>query len=118
MADVSDPASAARPVQALPPRQLAVPWLAVGALAAVAWVVTVVLARAMGNGPGTMGLALLPFLGLWMVMMAAMMLPSVAPVAVLWTRLISGAATGLARAVRIALFLSGYLLAWAVAGVA
>ena len=105
-------------MQALPPRQLAVPWLAVGALAAVAWVVTVVLARAMGNGPGTMGLALLPFLGLWMVMMAAMMLPSVAPVAVLWTRLISGAATGLARAVRIALFLSGYLLAWAVAGVA
>jgi predicted metal-binding membrane protein len=117
MADHAAPA-AARPVQALPPRQLAVPWLAVGALAAVAWVVTVVLARAMGNGPGTMGLALLPFLGLWMVMMAAMMLPSVAPVAVLWTRLISGAATGLARAARIALFLSGYLLAWAVAGVA
>ena len=41
----------------------------------------------MGNGPGTMGLALLPFLGLWVLMMAAMMLPSVAPVAVLWTRL-------------------------------
>jgi predicted metal-binding membrane protein len=48
------------------------------------------LARTMGNGPGTMGLALLPFLGLWVVMMAAMVLPSVAPVAVLWTRLITG----------------------------
>ena len=94
MADQAAPA-AARPVQALPPRQLAVPWLAVGALAAVAWVVTVVLARAMGNGPGTMGLALLPFLGLWVVMMAAMMLPSAAPVAVLWARLISGASAGL-----------------------
>ena len=67
------------------------PWIAVAALAAVAWGVTVMLARTMGNGPGTMGLALLPFLGLWLVMMAAMMLPSVAPVAVLWTRLIAGA---------------------------
>jgi len=28
------------------------------------------LARTMGNGPGTMGLALPPFLGLWVVMMA------------------------------------------------
>ena len=66
------------------------PWVAVAALAAVAWAVTIMLARSMGNGPGTMGLALLPFLGLWVVMMAAMMLPSVAPVAVLWTRLIGG----------------------------
>ena len=88
------------PVQALPPRQLAVPWIAVAALAAVAWSVTIMLARSMGNGPGTMGLALLPFLGLWVVMMAAMMLPSVAPVAALWTRLISGASAGIGRAVR------------------
>ncbi len=51
------------------------PWIAVAALAAVAWMVTVMLARDMGNGPGTMGLALLPSLGLWVVMMAAMMLP-------------------------------------------
>jgi len=29
----------------------------------------------MGNGPGTRGLALLPSLGLWVVMMAATMLP-------------------------------------------
>jgi predicted metal-binding membrane protein len=91
MADHAAPAADTRPVQALPPRQLAVPWLAVAALAAVAWAVTIILARKMGNGPGTMGLALLPFLGLWVVMMAAMMLPSVTPVAVLWTRSISGA---------------------------
>jgi len=78
MADHAGPASAVRPVQALPARQLAAPWIAVAALAAVAWAVTVMLARTMGNGPGTMGLALLPFLGLWLVMMAAMMLPSVA----------------------------------------
>src|SRR5206468_966043 len=45
MADHAGPASAVRPVQAVPPRQLAVPWLAVAALAAVAWGVTVMLAR-------------------------------------------------------------------------
>ena len=117
MADQAGPAAAARPVQALLPRQLAVPWIAVAVLAAAAWVVTFILARTMGNGPGTMGLALLPFLGLWVVMMAAMMLPSVAPVGVLWTRLISGASAGPARAARMGLFLGGYLLAWAVAGV-
>jgi predicted metal-binding membrane protein len=117
MADQAGPAAAARPVQALPPRQLAVPWIAVAVLAAAAWLVTFILARTMGNGPGTMGLALLPFLGLWVVMMAAMMLPSVAPVGVLWTRLISGASAGPARALRMGLFLGGYLLAWAVAGV-
>jgi len=75
------------------------------------------LARRMGNGPGTMGLALLPFLGLWVVMMAAMMLPSVAPVAVLWTRLIGGASAGARRVARMSLFLAGYLLTWAGAGV-
>jgi predicted metal-binding membrane protein len=116
MADHSGPAAATRPVRALPPRQLAGPWIALAALAAVAWMVTVTLARDMGNGPGTMGLALLPFLGLWAVMMAAMMLPSVAPVAVLWTRLISGASAGLGRIARMGMFLGGYLLAWAAVG--
>jgi predicted metal-binding membrane protein len=116
MADHAGPASAARPVHALPPRQLALPWIAVAALAAAAWAVTLMLAGNMGNGPGTMGLALLPFLGLWVVMMAAMMLPSVTPVAVLWTRLITGAAAGPERVARMSLFLSGYLLAWAACG--
>src|ERR1700749_4223639 len=116
MADRSGLASATRPVRAGPPRQLAVPWIAVAALAAVAWVVTVVLAQEMGNGPGTMGLAVLPFLGLWAVMMAAMMLPSVAPVAVLWTRLISGTSADLGRVARMSMFLGGYLLTWAAVG--
>ena len=75
MADHGGPAAVTRPAQALPPRQLATAWIAVAALAAGAWAVTVLLARKMGNGPGTMGLALLPFLGLWVVMMAATMLP-------------------------------------------
>ena len=117
MAGPAGPAAGIRPVQALPPRQLAVPWIAVAAVAAVAWAITVMLAREMGNGPGTMGLALAPFLGLWVAMMAAMMLPSVAPVAVLWTRLISGASAGAGRVARMSAFLTGYLLTWAAAGV-
>jgi predicted metal-binding membrane protein len=117
MADHAGPAAVTRLVQALPPRQLAVPWIAVTALAAAAWAGTVMLARHMGNGPGTMGLALLPFLGLWAVMMAAMMLPSVAPVAVLWTRMINGASAGFGRVARMTAFLGGYLLVWAAFGV-
>jgi predicted metal-binding membrane protein len=116
VADRAGPVAVTRPAQALARRQLAVPWIAVVAVAAVAWAVTVMLARKMGNGPGTMGLALLPFLGLWVVMMAAMMLPSVAPVAVLWTRLISGGSAGAGRALRMSAFLAGYLLTWAAVG--
>ena len=111
-----DGPAAGRPVQATTPRQLAPPWIAVAALAAGAWAVTVIVARRMGNGPGTMGLTLLAFLGVWLVMMAAMMLPSVTPVAVLWTRVIGGGSAGVARAARMSLFLGGYLLVWTVFG--
>ena len=116
MADHAGPAPAVRPAQRLPPRQLALPWAAAAAVAAAAWIVVIGQARSMGNGPGTMGLALLPFLGLWVLMMAAMMFPSVTPVAVLWTRTISATSTGLARGARMCLFLGGYLLAWAACG--
>jgi predicted metal-binding membrane protein len=116
VADQAGPASVIRPVRSVPRRQLALPWIALAAVATAAWVITVAQARSMGNGPGTMGFALLPFLALWVLMMAAMMLPSVAPVAVLWTRSISGASAGPGRVARMGLFLSGYLLAWAACG--
>ena len=118
MARQAGPAAVPRPVHGLPRRQLVRPWIALAAVAAAAWVVTIALARGMANGPGTMGLALLPFLGVWVVMMAAMMFPSVAPVAVLWTRLITGASAGWARSARMSLFIGGYLLAWAACGAA
>ena len=118
MAHQAGSAAVTRPAHSLLRRQLVRPWIALAALAAAAWVVTIALARGMANGPGTMGLALLPFLGVWVVMMAAMMFPSVAPVAVLWTRLITGTSTGWARAARMGLFIGGYLLAWAACGAA
>jgi predicted metal-binding membrane protein len=90
--------------------------MVIAALAAVGWAITLTQARSMGNRPGTMGLTLLPFLGIWIAMMAAMMLPSVAPVAVLWARLIGSVAATPVRVARMSLFLSGYLLAWAAFG--
>jgi len=66
----------------------------------------------MGAGAGTMGMALPLFLLLWVVMMSAMMFPSVAPIAILWTKAIRGRSQGAVMLGRMTSFLSGYLLAW------
>ena len=55
-------------------------------MAAAAWVGVVVIARDMGAMPGTMGLAFGAFAPLWALMMTAMMLPTIAPFAALYTR--------------------------------
>jgi predicted metal-binding membrane protein len=70
----------------------------------------------MGHETGAMGLALPLFTALWITMMAAMMIPSVAPTAIMWTRAIAAKASGGQRALRITEFVSGYLLAWAAYG--
>ncbi|MGW2675892.1 DUF2182 domain-containing protein [Streptomyces sp. NPDC001436] len=104
-----------RPLRAgaFPPvRELAVAWALILAIAALAWVLTVDQARGTGVGPGTMGMGLPLFLLLWPAMMAAMMLPSVAPVAVTWARGIARRSSGAGRALRTAEFLAGYLIAW------
>jgi predicted metal-binding membrane protein len=100
----------------VPPRQLAPAWIALVVLAALAWVVTIDQANGMEVGPGTMGLALPAFIALWIAMMAAMMFPSVAPVAILWARTIRARSTGAVRAWRISTFVAGYLVAWAAFG--
>jgi predicted metal-binding membrane protein len=74
---------------------------------AVVW-----LARGMGSMPATMGFELPAFVGVWTLMMAAMMLPSVAPVAALYARSVT-----LNRRQRLFVFASGYLLVWAASGV-
>ena len=80
--------------------------------AAVAWLVSVGRAGAMAGMTGTMALGLPGFVGMWALMMAAMMLPSVAPVASMYQRSVRSW-----RAPRLAGFTGGYLLAWAGAGV-
>ena len=62
--------------------------------AAGAWVATVAIARGMAGMTGTMGLGLVVFVPVWTLMMAAMMLPSVTPVATLYARTVPGSRTG------------------------
>jgi predicted metal-binding membrane protein len=81
-------------------------------VATVAWLVTVGRAGAMAGMTGTMGLGLPVFVGMWTLMMAAMMLPSVAPVASMYQRSVRSY-----RALRLAGFTGGYLLAWVGAGI-
>ena len=80
---------------------------------ALARVVTIPVARDMGVIPGTMGLAVVAFLGLWTLMMAAMMLPSITPLASLYARTMRDH-----RARRVGLLAAGYLAVWAAVGLA
>jgi predicted metal-binding membrane protein len=81
------------------------------ALAAVAWWSTADRMQGMDEGPGTALGALGWFLGVWVVMMAAMMFPSVSPTVALYARM----ARGRRRLAPIA-FVAGYLVAWTAAG--
>jgi predicted metal-binding membrane protein len=65
----------------------------------------------MDEGPGTALGALGWFLGVWVVMMAAMMFPSVSPTVALYARM----ARGRWRLAPI-VFVAGYLVAWTAAG--
>ena len=91
-------------------RQLTRPASVLLVAAAGAWAGVVVLERHMGPMPGTMGLGADSFVGVWALMMAAMMLPSMAPFASLYTR-----SFGPERGQRLAAFASGYLVVWTVA---
>ncbi|MGW4023336.1 DUF2182 domain-containing protein [Streptomyces sp. NPDC005009] len=101
----------------LPARALAAAWFLIVLIAVPAWALTIGQARDMGVGPGTMGMELPLFLLLWVTMTAAMMLPSMAPVALTWVRGIGRRSSGRARAARTAEFVGGYLLVWTAFGV-
>ncbi len=81
------------------------------ALAAVAWWSTADRMAGMDAGPGTALGALGWFLGVWVVMMAAMMFPSVAPTVALYARMSRGRSAAAPL-----LFAAGYLVTWAAAG--
>jgi predicted metal-binding membrane protein len=80
-------------------------------LAAIGWWWTVDQMRGMDNGPWTNLGAGGWFLGVWIVMMAAMMFPSVSPTIALYSRMTNGQSL-----VRPLIFALGYLLTWAAAG--
>jgi len=104
---VSGSAGLAGPRPGLAAREVAVLLV----LAAGAWAATVTIARGMSGMTGTMGLGLAAFVAIWTLMMAAMMLPSVAPTAALYARTVQSR-----RTVRLAGMVAGYLAVWAVAG--
>ena len=78
--------------------------------ALVAWIVTVQRMRGMDAGPGTDLGTLGWYLGIWVTMMAAMMLPSAAPTVLMFARARGDAQTWI--------FVVGYLLAWTGYGLA
>jgi predicted metal-binding membrane protein len=119
--------SAARPLllaeSARPPGELSDAFTAVRgrlglvallfALGGLAWWSTAERMAGMDAGPGTHPGTLGWFLGVWIVMMAAMMLPSASPTVALYATM-----TRLRGPSRPLLFTGGYLLAWGAVGVA
>jgi predicted metal-binding membrane protein len=81
-------------------------------LAALGWWWTGDQMRGMDNGPWTGLGAFGWFLGIWVVMMAAMMFPSISPTVALYSRM-----TRQRSPLSPLLFAAGYLLTWAVAGI-
>jgi predicted metal-binding membrane protein len=87
-------------------------------VAVIGWSVTSDQMAGMDAGPGTDPGSLGFFLGVWVVMMAAMMFPSIAPMVLMFARIQEGrqergqdVPAGLT-----ALFVVGYLVSWAAAG--
>jgi predicted metal-binding membrane protein len=81
------------------------------AAAGLAWWSTADRMAGMDAGPGTALGALGWFTGVWVVMMAAMMLPSLAPTVSVYAALVRRERS------RVLLFAGGYLLVWSAAGV-
>jgi predicted metal-binding membrane protein len=86
--------------------------------ALVTWIVTVDRMQGMDNGPGTDLGALGWFLGVWVTMMAAMMLPSVAPMVLLFARVSRERASRGREHVPTWIFVLAYLAVWAAYGLA
>ena len=80
------------------------------AVAALGWWSTADRMRGMDDGPWTALGALGWFVGVWVVMMAAMMFPSLAPTVALYARMTTDRLAPL-------LFTAGYLIVWGAAGV-
>jgi predicted metal-binding membrane protein len=84
------------------------------ALALAGWIVVALRMEGMDDGPGTALGALGWFVGVWVTMMAAMMLPAVVPMAWAFDRVARARPHGGS----LAAFLAGYGLVWAAFGVA
>lgn len=94
-------------------RRSAAPLAFVSAAAVLAWAGTILWVRAgdMGAMPGTMGMSPLSFTAMWALMMAAMMLPSVAPFVDTYQATLTTH-----RPIRLTALAAGYLAIWSIVG--
>lgn len=91
---------------------------AVAGVALITWVVTVERMRGMDAGPGTDLGGLGWFLGVWVTMMAAMMLPSATPMALVFARVSAERRRRGRSFAPTWVFVGGYLAAWTAYGLA
>jgi predicted metal-binding membrane protein len=89
-------------------------WIALGTAAFLAWIVILQQPR-IGPNQNVVGFA--SYLGMWTLMTAAMMFPSLSPVVYLWVNFIRRRVSGRTRVLKLGLFLSGYLVAWMLTGI-
>jgi predicted metal-binding membrane protein len=100
------------------PRQVG-PAAALLGVALVAWIVIYRRMHGMDAGPGTDLGGLGWYVGIWVTMMAAMMLPSAAPMVLFFSRVNrERAVNDRTAAVPTWIFVGGYLIAWTVYGLA
>src|SRR4051794_18073394 len=93
------------------------PTVLVLAGALVAWIITIERMRGMDAGPGTALGALGWYVGIWVTMMAAMMLPSAAPMVLLFAK-VSGSRREQGAFVPTWVFVAGYIAIWTAYGLA
>ena len=93
------------------------PTVLVLAGALVAWIITIERMRGMDAGPGTALGALGWYVGIWVTMMAAMMLPSAAPMVLLFAK-VSDSRREQGAFVPTWVFVAGYIAVWTVYGLA
>jgi predicted metal-binding membrane protein len=99
------------------PRPVVVTGVLIGG-ALVAWIVTYQRMHGMDAGPGTDLGGFGWYVGIWVTMMAAMMLPSVAPMVLVFSRISRDRERQGRAFVPTWIFLAGYLVAWTLYGIA
>jgi predicted metal-binding membrane protein len=93
-------------------------WVFAASAALATWIIVVERMEGMDAGPGTDLGALGWFLGIWVTMMAAMMLPSLAPTVTLFARIAGGREERNRTIALTVSFAVGYFAAWTAYGLA